>query len=693
MSAAAGAPPPPDPPCGGGGGGPSRDRPDESEPPKPWPNDKAHNGHNNWAKNTTVKTCKCKLCDQRVKDYSWKCSFCSRHLCKECAETNGASRPKDKHLAANYLTNVDGCFYPSGQPPYMHAELEALGLLSLPQKRSEVILRDMRIKAEIKRKKLEANNSVNGKVEDDSEGGKSKKQRTNVQNDNDSPTPGPSRPRNSNGTYKAIVTAEPTIASSKAPRKSAVRKSYGESSSDERSPEQRTADQPRHHNKSASTPKKAAKKPTAPTSDASSALQAQLPCAHLDRGGTVIIGAGIIGLCIARELAMKAAHTNTRHKITVLEIRDGPGELASANCSGLLSIHDMPKPMNELSELTIECWTALFQTPGFMEATDLRQDCVYQVARLNGKGKKHKPSWYTGHDLDSFRDDQWTVGKLDTQKLCSWLYEQCLEYGVNFVFHHEISAVFSAPDKDVSSIAIRDGHDREKARETIRCQNIVFAAGPWSTELFQHMYRNSPLQLENHVRVAYWYRLQTPSMSDKEDVGLLFPDLADADEALEDKITMVGQSQKHSVIVTGVGSKSQVTQLNAVEALDPQLSDAQPLRHLKRIAAKRLDGNGQDVFRADNVARGFSFISTSDQQLPVIDKVPSSGLGMVCTGEEDRRRCGIWLCFGFGMYGTTLAPGVARALCRKIFGGRSGVNDVNFKIPMYAQPTIEQADQ
>ncbi|KAK5124990.1 hypothetical protein LTR85_001180 [Meristemomyces frigidus] len=683
MSAAPGAPPPTNL-----GGGPSNTPPDENDPSKPWPNDKAHNGHNNWAKNSTIKTCKCKLCDQRVKKYSWKCSFCSRHLCNECAEENGASRPKDKYLAADYLTNVDGCYYPSGQPPYMHAQLEALGLLSLPQKRSEVILRDMRIKADIKRKKeLKAKAEADGEDEDEDGGGKPKRQRKANEDGHDSPTAGPSRPRNSNGTYRTSLNAEPTIASSKAPRKSARPMSYGELSSDEPSPEEQTHDPPRHQGKSASKSKRPSKVVAALTSDDSPALRAQLPCAQLDRGDTVIIGAGIAGLCIARELAMKAARTNTRLKITVLDIRDGPSELASGSCAGLLSIHNIPNPMNELSGLTIECWTEMFGTPGFIEATDLRQDCVYQVARLDGKGKKHKPSWYSGHDLDSFRDDKWTVGKLDSKKLSSWLYEQCLAYGVNFVFHHEISAVLSAPDRDVSSIAIRHAHDRDKARETIRCQNIVFAAGAWTTELFQRMYRKTPLQLENNVSVAYWYRLQSPSMAEKEDVGLLFPDLADADEALEDKITMVGHANQSSVIVTGVGSKVKNTELNAVEALDPQLSDAQPLRHLKKIAAKRLDGDSQGVLRADNVARGFNFISTSDQQLPIVDKVPSSGLGSVCKGEEDRRSCGIWLCFGFGMYGTTLAPGAARVLCNKMFGEESGVNDVNFKIPMYAQPS------
>lgn len=280
----------------------------------------------------------------------------------------------------------------------------------------------------------------------------------------------------------------------------------------------------------------------------------------------------------------------------------------------------------------------------------------------------------------------------DTKKLSAWLYQQCLDYGVDFVFHHEIDSVMSAPDKDISSVVIRDVHDRDKARETIRSQNLVFAAGPWTTEVFQHVYQKTPLRLENQAKKVYWYRLQSLSMTDKEDVGLLFADLAEADEALEDKITMVGHTQKHTVTVTGIGSKTLNTNLNPQEALEPEVGDgdAQPLRHLKRIAAKRLGKDNGDVLRADNVDRGFNLISTSDQRLPIIDKVPASGLGTVCTGEEDKRRCGVYLCFGFSMYGTALAPGIARVLCNKMFGDKSGVDDVNFGIPKYAKPAPDE---
>jgi hypothetical protein len=40
------------------------------------------------------------------------------------------------------------------------------------------------------------------------------------------------------------------------------------------------------------------------------------PCQHLDGGSTVIVGAGIVGMCIARQLAGTTRATNTAHKVS-----------------------------------------------------------------------------------------------------------------------------------------------------------------------------------------------------------------------------------------------------------------------------------------------------------------------------------------------------------------------------------------
>lgn len=62
---------------------------------------------------------------------------------------------------------------------------------------------------------------------------------------------------------------------------------------------------------------------------------------------------------------------------------------------------------------------------------------------------------------------------------------------------------------------------------------------------------------------------------------------------------------------------------------------------------------------------GRSLISTSSNQMPLIDKVPAKVLDERHEGEDDSP-LGIYLAFGFGRFGTTLAPGVATMLRRMI---------------------------
>ena len=275
----------------------------------------------------------------------------------------------------------------------------------------------------------------------------------------------------------------------------------------------------------------------------------------------------------------------------------------------------------------------------------------------------------------------------NTQKFSSWLYRQCLQHGVQFIFNHKLSAVTSNQDYDLTSVSVQHCHDKESAEQRIRCQNVVFAAGPWSAPLFKRLYKHSPLQLENNITAAHWYRLQVPiDMSEQENVGLVFADMAVADEKLDDKVTIVGQSASRYLSITSVGTAPQNPNLNYLDALEHVENDPRLLRHIKKLTAKRLNLGDNDPFETEIGAKsGLEFVGTSDLQLPVIDKVSASRLGRVCRGHEDKRLCGIWLCFGFGMYGTTLAPGAARVLCRRMFGEKSGINDRALEIPGSAQ--------
>lgn len=410
MSAATGPPLPPNQPPGGSGLSNKATNDDDTPP---WPNDKAHNGHSDWNKNVKVKTCKCRLCGERVKKYSWKCSKCGLHICSECAEEDGASDDSCKYIAQNNLTKLCNCFYPSRQAPELHNELLALGLQHVVPNRDRELEEGRRIKRELKERR-EALAQAQSTAQGD-RARKSHKATSKIDQESATPeSPDESPLDDSDDVYESITTTAPTIATQKPLRKGTTGKHYRDSSSEGPSPKRDIPDTDRHQNKRASYhgPRKAALPQPAPTYRNSPVSHVQTPSLHLHGGDTVILGAGIAGLCVAHELATMVERINIDHRITVVEIRDGYGELASGHCSGLLSIHNMPRPLNALSGLSTEVYAELVASPGFNEAVDFRQNSVYDVARLSGKGRKNKPSWYGGHDADSFVDDKWTMGKL-----------------------------------------------------------------------------------------------------------------------------------------------------------------------------------------------------------------------------------------------------------------------------------------
>jgi len=136
---------------------------------------------------------------------------------------------------------------------------------------------------------------------------------------------------------------------------------------------------------------------------------------HLQGGTTVIVGAGIVGLCVARELATELRTNRTEHRIIVVDIQDKYCRMASGECSGLLSIDHASEKINGLAELSRGCWGEMFRSAGADEVFKLarfRQSSVYHVRNGPKNDHEHKPSWYIGKNNETFEENPQTIGKL-----------------------------------------------------------------------------------------------------------------------------------------------------------------------------------------------------------------------------------------------------------------------------------------
>ena len=111
------------------------------------------------------------------------------------------------------------------------------------------------------------------------------------------------------------------------------------------------------------------------------------------------------------------------------------------------------------------------------------------------------------------------------------------------------------------------------------------------------------------------------------------------------------------------------------------------IRELNTVASKYLSKKRLLVNnKVSIVGRGRSELSVANDGNPIIDKVSTSGL-WISPGSSaaDEHPCGVWLCYGFGRYGTMLAPGAARMLVSKMFGKGPNVDDSNFLLTQYVK--------
>ncbi|KAI7551020.1 hypothetical protein KC331_g2811 [Hortaea werneckii] len=643
------------------------DSDDEDDTWKHAPTGKQQNGHNDWRKNTKIKTAKCAICGYRVSDWSWVCSKFSCHVCSDCIEKDPSTRGEGNlrgalywyqynYLARDWLKAVCGCRYSTRQAPYIKEKFMQHRWECLPPiKNDELEAGKEQKRKQAEKKRLQQEQHLT-EDEDDS------------MPDDSLQTAGYYIPHRE---FEGSASVRPTISGSRQKRVQGIAPIYQEAATPEEvdtggsSTSSSSVDLNPKLSKILSDPFVDTIKPPTATS-----------YSHLRGGSTIIVGAGIVGLNIARELAIQTEQAGIRHAITVVDIREDACCLASGDCAGLLSVHARPNPLQGLCDLSLEAWGDLADTPGFHESTRLRLDSVYMVARLNGKNRDAKPSWYTGHDLDSFEQDGTSMGKLDTDSFINYLVSDCRARGVSFLFNRSIDTATMKSGK-LSAITITDPQ-RKSHNATLQCQNLILAAGAYTSGIIKYLFPQNSLQLENHVRDAHWYHTLIPDMPEEDDIGLLLPDIAESDRLLDDKVTMVSSQADKIISIIGQDRRSQNLPLSPADAMADHPGDRNALRHLKRLIARRLrpvDGDSRST-------EGSSLISSSKNGSPVIDTVPTSLLLTSTSSGASRQESGLWLCFGFGMYGTTLAPGAARAVCRRMLGEASGMEDGDLALPM-----------
>ncbi|OQO03788.1 hypothetical protein B0A48_10428 [Cryoendolithus antarcticus] len=283
---------------------------------------------------------------------------------------------------------------------------------------------------------------------------------------------------------------------------------------------------------------------------------------------TIIVGAGIVGMSIALELALRVKQAGVVHRIIIVEARESYAQLASGSCAGIIQSSKMPKRFKSVSKLSQQYWNGLIES-------DNDNRFGYKVSSLRdawnyGNVPARNSGWFVQDfiELDGGVEAATIeVKTIDMAKYLPMLYRACWHRG---------------------------------SPEWVCCQNLIIAAGAFSTWLLNDLFPSETALLENHI-------------DEYTDVH------GKPDKATENKRLPLGRvldGYKH----TSVGRKS---------------------------------------------------------GMPVIDKIPWAVLGSI-NGRDST--LGIHMCYGFGRYGTSLAPGAAKVVVNRILGEETGIDDAAYAL-------------
>ncbi|CZT22687.1 uncharacterized protein RCC_08392 [Ramularia collo-cygni] len=357
------------------------------------------------------------------------------------------------------------------------------------------------------------------------------------------------------------------------------------------------------------------------------------PYEHLDKTTTVVIGSGIVGLLITYQLATEAKLTDTDLRIIVLDINRKSCTLSSQQCVGLLSVDAMDERWAPLGHDFLRRWQEL----------EVMRD--------------------PNTDLDAQQDP-----RINTQTTAAWLKERCQDLGVEFCFG--IQAYGATEDRHgrISSVEIgMIGVGRPT--ESIPCSNLVVAAGPFTPQVYARLFLNSQLCLENNVQRVQKLQLEKVRMRGKGDNILATGMKA---REYDGDMTIVINANEHTGDVYMTEKHDGNNVLGVADALKHNKGTALSLLQLaaKHVVSSQ-DGDG--INESHLVDKSRSTVSTGTFGCPVIGAVPK---GPKTPGDS----AGVFLAYGFGMFGTTVAPIVGEIITALVCGKAASISLLDFQI-------------
>ena len=601
-----------------------------------------------FTKDVKTKTCKCKVCGQRVMQYSQQCQACKIRLCSECLEPEGSSVQGHKDIAADYFENGCWCGFRAGFNPAFAGKIPAVAKQPTIKKEKKVpeSAPDAQKTPASKRKR----------DQDDIEAAESAKKAKII----------PEAPQDLPALELPSVTTTPFA---NAGEKAATKR--------KRAPSDEDAGRPAKRVSSGSDNTSGAGDTTAdssPSSDKSKSSDDSTKRRGRSAGqpasqktakseDIVIIGAGIVGLFIALELAEKSRAAEKDRKITVVEVNAGICRLASGNCAGVVGQRRLKDNALPLADLAYGRWAKLIKdNPGFRETVHF-ENSILTPDQAESEAEKHLLSWAKSKDLVN---DEESFGCLDPVRLANWVHQRCVDLGVEFKFETLPTKLQKDRAGDITGVKLRGVDAADSSAKVVPCSNLILAAGPFTPAIFQHLCEKPkdapPFPLPpTIVQEAHWVDVGAVKVprDDRRYTGVVVSDKPQASEPTR-TISMVPRkiADGEDVVRVAMCQKSTRSWVNTIQALE----DAQP-RMREEVASNFGQMIEKHVSRSGKAKREFVGHGAAYVSTPGPNSKPAMEVSQ-----------GMWLSYGFGAHGTTLAPGVGHHMAQIVDGEKSDLD-------------------
>lgn len=229
-----------------------------------------------------------------------------------------------------------------------------------------------------------------------------------------------------------------------------------------------------------------------------------------------------------------------------------------------------------------------------------------------------------------------------------WLYEQCLDYGVEFRMSTLVTDADMTMSQTMLSLNVTDNNKDNKTASVLRCDNLVIAAGPWSPALFKVLFPWSPVKFDPVISAGDWIVFENPVMPADSEIAAVY-----IDDIVGHKLEFAGRND-HTIWATG--EKSGVGKVPNVEE-EPE-PDQRNLAKLKAYADTFLN---HDIKELRVISQGRSYRPTTRNRLPVIAGIPPCRLSKTTVHCNDSRTS-VYLNSGHGSYGVSLGMGSGKIM-------------------------------